>query len=103
MSTRGYIPQHLSEADLKALLLEALEDASDWKTPETYHARFDHLERGLSIDDVLHGIGREWTFERPPAFNNDSWQWKYYIATESVDGELVTLVVAVDTQTGASK
>ena len=97
MSTEGYIPPHLNEVALKALLLEALVSASDSGTVETYHARFDHLERGLSVDDVIHGIERDWTFDRKPVFNQDEWQWKYYIATESIDDDEIVIVIAVDT------
>lgn len=96
MSTAGYIPSHLGEAELRLLLLEALDNAPD-ADPETYHARFDHLERGLSVDDVIHGIERPWTLERSPEFNKDEWQWKYRIATESIDGDPMVIIVAVDT------
>jgi hypothetical protein len=96
MSTKGYIPRHLNEAALRALLVDAL-DAPELGTVETYHARFDHLERGLSVDDVLHGLEREWKFERKPEFNQDEWQWKYRIATESIDGDEIVIVIAVDT------
>jgi hypothetical protein len=61
MSTQGYIPPELSEADLKRLLLQALDDAPGWKSNETFHARFDHLERGITMDDVIHGIERAWS------------------------------------------
>ena len=97
MSAGGYIPSHLSEADLRKLLLEALNDAPDWKSPETFHARFDHLERGISIDDVIFGIERAWTFERAPEFSQEAWQWKYYLATETIEGDTLTILVAVDT------
>jgi len=63
---------------------------------ETYHARFDHLERGLSADDVIHGLERDWKFDRKPEFNQDEWQWKYRLATESVDGDEIVVVIAVD-------
>jgi hypothetical protein len=96
MSTAGYIPPQLGEAELRKLLLEALDSAPD-VNPETYHARFDHLERGLSVDDVIHGLERPWLFERAPKFNRREWQWKYRIATESIEGESIVIVVAVDT------
>lgn len=98
MSTEGYIPECLSEAELKKLLLEALENVPDWSSPETFHALFDHLERELSSDDVIHGIESEWAFERPPRFDRDHWQWKYFLAAESVDGDPITIVVAVNTR-----
>jgi len=97
MSIAGYIPTHLSESDLRVLVLEALEGSPDENAKETFHARFDHLERNLSLDDVMHGLERPWTFERPPEFNKDKWQWKYRIATESIDGEPLVIIIAVDT------
>ncbi len=97
MSTKGYIPPQLDEPALKALVLDTLGNAPELGTVETYHARFDHLERGLSVDDVIHGLERDWTFDRSPEFNKDEWQWKYRIATESIDGDEIVIVIAVDT------
>ena len=93
----GFIPDPLSKEALKALIQEALEKAPTDRSPETFHARFDHLERGLQVDDVIHGLEAEWDFERPPVFNRDTWQWKYYIATETVDGDPLTIIIAVST------
>jgi hypothetical protein len=64
---------------------------------DTFHARFDHLERNLSQDDVIYGLESPWKFDRQPVFNHDEWQWKYYIATESIDGDDLLIIVAVDT------
>jgi hypothetical protein len=97
MSTYGYRPACLDEGDLRALVLEALAGTSGPERLETYHARFGHLERGISIDDVIHGLERPWTFERPPEFNESEWQWKYRIATETIDGDHLTIIIAVDT------
>jgi hypothetical protein len=72
---------------LRKLVLEAIDNATDTGTPETFHARFGHLERELQIDDVIHGLEQPWSFDRPPAFNKFHWQWKYYLATENIDGE----------------
>jgi hypothetical protein len=53
MSTIGYRPPYLSEADLRALLKDALENGNGPENPETFHARYDHVERGLTLDDVI--------------------------------------------------
>lgn len=82
---------------MKALVLEALANAPSQGRLETYHARFDHLERGLSIDDVIHGLERAWSYERPPTFNPTEWQWKYRISTETIDGDPLLILIAVDT------
>jgi hypothetical protein len=93
----GFIPPSLSASELRTLLLEAIENAPGEKNPETYHARFDHLERGLTTDDVIHGIEGSWTFERQPKFNQREWQWKYRLAAKTIDDEDMTIIVAVDT------
>jgi hypothetical protein len=97
MSITGYRPPCLSEANLKALVKDALEAVPDHGNPETYHARYDHLERGLSLDDVIHGLERDWVYRRKPEFNEDAWQWKYRILTETVEGDELTIIIAVDT------
>lgn len=96
MSTTGYRPPYLSEDELKALVRKALDEAPG-HTNETYHARFDHPERGITLDDVIHGLERDWKYERMPEFNQDEWQWKYRIVTETVDGDDLTIIIAVDT------
>jgi len=93
----GIKPPSLTEQELKKLLLEAIENAADTDNPETFHALFDHPERGLDTNDTIHGLEREWKFERPPVFNPKFWQWKYYIDTESVGRDAITVTVAVDT------
>ena len=93
----GKIPSPLSEEKLKELILEAIGDAADWHNPETFHARFGHVDRDLQTDDVLHGLERNWKFDCPPSFDNSHWQWKYHIDTENIDGERIRIVVAVDT------
>ena len=98
MSTVGYRPPYLSESALKALVLMAIEGVPG-SSLETFHARFGHLERGISLDDVIHGLKREWKFERAPKFNAAEWQWKYRILTETVDGDALTIMIAVDTNT----
>jgi hypothetical protein len=93
----GIQPPSFSRDQLRKLLLEAIDNAEDADNPETFHALFDHPERGLDTNDTIHGLQREWKFERPPSFNRDFWQWKYFIDSESVGGDAITIVVAVDT------
>ncbi|HKW16458.1 MAG TPA: hypothetical protein VJO35_03015 [Terriglobales bacterium] len=93
----GKIPPPLSAAELRKLILEAIDETADIGNPETFHARFGHLERDLQIDDVIHGLEQLWSFDRPPVFNNFHWQWKYYVATENIDGDPILIVIAVDT------
>lgn len=93
----GTKPPSLTEQQLKKLLVDAIDNAADADNPETFHALFGHIDRGLQTNDVIHGLEREWKFERPPFFNPDAWQWKYYIDTESVGGDAITIIIAVDT------
>lgn len=97
VAEQGTVPTPLSVAALRKLVLEAIDDAADTHNPETFHARFGHLDRELQIDDIIHGLEQRWSFDRPPAFNKSNWQWKYYIATENIDGEPILIVIAVDT------
>lgn len=96
MSITGYRPPCLSEDELRAIVLEAIEKAPE-NVNETYHARFDHLERGITSDDVVHGLEREWRFERAPEFSEANWQWKYRILTETIEGDVLVILIAVDT------
>lgn len=96
MSIAGYIPSCLTEVALKELVVAAIDGAPE-SDPETFHASFDHLERSISLDDVIHGLEGDWNFDRPPVFNKDEWQWKYFIATESIDGDEILVIIAVDT------
>ena len=94
---QGRIPPSLTVAELRKLVLEAIDENTDSGNPETFHALYGHPERGLSSNDVMHGLERMWTFERSPVFNEDFWQWKYYLDTESVGGDPITIIIAVDT------
>jgi len=97
MTSEGFTPNPLREEELRKLVLEALEKAPDDHNPETYHALFDHLERGLSTDDVIHALEGNWTIDRY-AFNKNEWQYKYEINGNSIDGEPISIIIAVDTR-----
>ena len=95
--SEGTVPKCLTEDQLKTLLSEATENFGETDNPETFHALYGHTDRGIETDDVLHGLALEWQFERPPQFNKSHGQWKYYIATESIDGDQITVIITVDT------
>jgi hypothetical protein len=95
MSSEGYVPPAKSAQELKKLVLEALQKAPDYKNPETFHALFDHLERGLTTDDVIHALEEDWNLARS-RFDKDEWQWRYEIESESIDGEPITIIISVD-------
>ena len=91
----GYIPKPLSADELRELVLDALQKNP---TPETFHALFDHPERGITTDDVIHALEGKWTIAKQE-FNKDEWQWKYRIDALSIDEDPLTLIIAVDTAT----
>lgn len=95
MSSEGYVPEPLSRNELRKLVLDAIQDDPN---PETYHALYDHPERGITTDDVIHALEGEWTIARR-AFNRNEWQWKYEIDAFTIDDEpkAITIVIAVDT------
>jgi len=64
---------------------------------ECFHAEYEHPERNLSIEDVICGLEREdWTLERPPEFDEDHKNWKYFIKTVDIEGEpLIILIKAI--------
>jgi len=93
---QGVILKPLTEQELKKLVVDAINATTYAETLETYHALYGHMERGIGTDDVIHGLESEWQFERPPEFNQKYWQWKYYIATKTVDEVPITVVIAVD-------
>jgi hypothetical protein len=93
---KGVKPRALTQQALRKLVLDAINAATYAEALETYHALYGHMDRGIETDDVIYGLESEWRFERQPQFNRDEWQWKYYIATETVDGVPITIVIAVD-------
>jgi hypothetical protein len=51
-------PKPLSEPELRKLIADAIENGA---YIESFHARFDHVERKISLDDVLHGLEQRWS------------------------------------------
>lgn len=93
MSSEGHVPEPLSRSELRTLVLDAIQDNPN---PETYHALYDHPERGITSDDVIHALEGEWTIARR-SFNRDEWQWKYEIDGFTIDEDPITIIIAVDT------
>jgi len=97
MSSDGIIPNALAADELRQLVLEAISKQSDTHNPETFHALFHHLERGIQTDDVLFALKGKWNRFRTLPFNRKFWQWKYKIWANNLDDEELTIVIAVDT------
>ena len=95
MTSSGKRPSPLSPAQVRKIVLEAIESES---YKETTHASLDHPERLISINDVLHGLEQSWTACNPEEFSDWHWQWKYRIATTDLDDEALVVIVAIDTR-----
>lgn len=85
MSGRGVIPQPLTAGELRKLVLEAISQHSDIDNPETFHALYHHLERGIQTDDVLFALKNQWNRFKVLPFNRKFWQWKYKIWANDLD------------------
>jgi hypothetical protein len=80
-------------------LLDAIKAGLYCGYEETIHARFDHAERKIDLNDILFGLKRsDWRLKHPPEFSNEFWQWKYTIKTQDVEGDPIVVVIAVDTR-----
>lgn len=93
---KGKIPDPLTEEELRKLVLDAIQAVTYAQTLESFHALYAHLDRGIETADVIHALEGPWVFERKPIFNEKHWQWKYYIAAETIDGDPITIVIGVD-------
>lgn len=94
MSIHGNGPQTpaLSVGALRTLVRSAIEKGY---YRESFHAEYEHPERNISADDVLHGLDREdWSLAKPPEWSEDYGQWKYLIKTLDVEGEELHVLIA---------
>ena len=101
LSSMGERPKPLTTDELRKLVDDALAlGAYTYREPmiESLHARFDHPERDLDVNDVLHGLKTGWKSSRPDEFHNFHWQWTYAIKTEDIESEPLTIIIAVDSR-----
>jgi hypothetical protein len=101
LSKSGKRPDPLNESDLWSIVQEALSLKAytfEEGRIETLHAKFDHPERPIDVNDVLHGLRKTWKFTRTEKFDTYFWQWHYAIITEDVEGTPLTVIVAVDSR-----
>lgn len=92
-SSFGRKPKPLNAKELRQLLDEAIESGSYF---EKFHARYDHAEREIDLNDVLHGLRRSWSLASAPKFDEEFWNYEYQVKTETVEGKSLTVIVAVD-------
>ena len=82
----------LSDDKLREFLKGAIEDGD---YTESFHSEHDHPDRDVSVDDVLHGLQQKWEHFQEPDFNQEHGNWKYYIKTTDIEGEVLHIIIAV--------
>lgn len=91
-SASGKPEDPLSEHALRQLIRVALDNGYFGESP---HATDDHPERGLSIDDVIHGLDREdWAIEKAPNYDGEYRSWEYLIRTVDIEGDELHIKIA---------
>ncbi|SRR5258707_15580286 len=88
---KGSKPPSLSVEALRALVRLAVEKGY---YRERFHAEYEHPERNISADDVLHGLERDdWILAAEPEWNDKFGQWKYLIRTVDIEGEVLHILI----------
>ena len=95
MTSAGNKPKPLKTADVRKVINEALGKGSYIETL-SLHARFDHLERKIDLNDVLFGLKSEWDYCEADEFDVHNWQWKYKIKTKDINERAFTIVLRLD-------
>lgn len=63
----------------------------------TQHARTRMMERRFTTDDILHVL-QHGTVDPIPSWNDRGGTWTYKVSYRDLDGDLLTVVVALDDQ-----
>jgi len=95
MTSKGKKPKPLDAKEVRRVILAAIANGA-YIEAFSYHARFDNADRHLSIDDVIHGLKKEWESCKVQEFNDDEWQWKYLIATTDIEGIPLLIPIGLD-------
>ena len=81
-------PNPLSEHTLRQLIHYALDKGY-------YREYLHHLERNISVDDVIHGLERsDWKLGGNPEWNDGNRTHRYKVCTVDIEGEALTVIVA---------
>jgi hypothetical protein len=96
MTSGAYKPNPLKQKAVRRVVAEALSNHGYYIESFSFHARFDHPERHLSIDDVLFGLRKQWRGFKVSKFNDDEWQWQYLIKTHDVDRKPIIVMIGLD-------
>jgi len=98
MSSEQHPAPAMSEGTLRNFLKRAIKRGY---YKESFHAEAEHPERGLSVDDVLHGLERDdWKFAKPPDYDAKYGCWEYLIRTVDIGGDELHVKIAVHAQVG---
>jgi hypothetical protein len=86
-------PAPLGETALRQLIGRAL---AKGYYRESFHAEHEHPERGISADDVFHGLERkDWALVDSPNYDDEHNNWEYLIRTQDLDGNELYIKIAV--------
>jgi hypothetical protein len=96
MTSGSSKPIPLKQKQVREVVAAALSNHGYYVESFSFHARFDHPERHLSIDDVLFGLRNHWRGCKVSRFNDDEWQWQYLIKTHDVDRNEIVVVIGLD-------
>jgi hypothetical protein len=97
MTSSSVRPKPLRTEEVQKVVIEAISHESFCESHvASWHTRFDHPERMISIQDVLYGLEHKWRSCGPEEFNESEWQWKYRIKTTDLDDQRLTIIVALD-------
>jgi hypothetical protein len=101
MSTRGKKPPPLGEKALRRFVWRVL---SKGLYRESFHAKYEHPERGITTDDVIHGLERDdWIIAKKPNWDDEHGNWEYLIRTTDLDGKELHVKIAVFPAAGRLK
>jgi len=95
MTSQGTKPKALSAKSVRKVVLEAIANGA-YVESFSFHARFDHPERHLSIDDVIQGLKKSWKECKVNGFDDDEWHWRYLIKTSDVEDFPLIVIVGLD-------
>jgi hypothetical protein len=96
MTSESQKPKEPDRKGVRKVILVALSDDGCYMESFSNHVRFDHPERHLSIDDLIHGLKKEWLKCKVDEFDEDEWQWKYLIKTTDIEEFPLVISVALD-------
>jgi hypothetical protein len=97
MTSQGNTPRPLTPLEVREVILAALgNEGSYGEQPLSLHARFDHPERRIDLNDVIYGLKQPWRSCKAEGFDEDNWQWKYKIKTQDIEERDFTIVLRLD-------